>query len=52
MVTKHSTEFDSISVQYTANVVTVSIFDALSIGSGLMAAVVLCVKRGVFIDKC
>ena len=33
-------------VQYTANVVTVSIFDALSIGSGLVAAVVLCIKRG------
>ena len=30
---------------YSANIVTLSVFNALSIGSGLVAAVLLCVKR-------
>ena len=33
---------------YTANMVIVSVFDALSIGSDPMAAVDLCIKRAVF----
>ena len=33
---------------YTANILTISVFNALSIGGGLVAAVFLCMKRGVF----
>ena len=31
---------------YTANIVNISDFNALSIGGGLTAAVLLCIKRG------
>jgi hypothetical protein len=31
---------------YTANIVNTSVFDAFSIGSGIVAAVLLCVSNG------
>ena len=33
---------------YTANIVNISVFNALSVGSGFVAAVLLCIKRGHF----
>ena len=37
---------DLIEQRYTANIVNISVFNALSIGGGPIAAVLLCVKRG------
>ena len=33
---------------YSTNIVTTSVFDALSIGSGLVTAVSQCIKRDAF----
>ena len=42
---RNSLENNNIAVGI-ANILTNSVFNALSIGSGLVAAVLLCVKRG------
>ena len=34
---------------YTANTVNISVFNALSIGGGFVAAVLLCIERGAFV---
>ena len=37
---------------YTANILNISVFDALSTGSGHVAAVGLCVKREEIVEEC
>ena len=39
------------SLEIAVNILIISVFDALSIGSGLVAAVLLCIKRGLYLRQ-